>query len=47
MKIGYVEDEGKEKGEYLRMHAPFGLDSVVAEAKDEDVEQQRCEIDEE
>ena len=42
--MGYVEYEGKQKGEHLRMHAPLGLDSVVAEAEDEDVEQQHCEV---
>lgn len=43
----YVEDEGKEKGEHLRVHAPFGLDAVVAEPEDEDVQQQHCEVQEE
>lgn len=42
--IFYVEDEGKEKGEHLRVHAPFGLDAIVAEPEDEDVEQQHCEV---
>ena len=44
LMIFYVEDEGKEKGEYLRVQAPFGLDAIVAEPEDEDVEQQHCEV---
>ena len=45
--MGYVEYEGKEEGEDLGMHAPFGLDAVVAQPEDEDVEQQHCEVQQE